>query len=268
MKKTGLILWGSILCILSFMTSCERSEGEGGQATIEGYVYKIVDDGTIAVKYSLYTDENGIERKKAHYSFDRDTVVAAGEDVYIIYGGVDGKQKEWDRVRTLYNGKYVFQYLVEGNYSVYAYHNLPNKIDEPEMHSLKIGKKGVNEVPTIYIRNGKNAGLSAVVGRVMVYYDGKFNPKSRMDVRVYIRKEGTMAPFDDVRTNDEGYFVFTKLTPGKYIVYAATEGLTGKKDQIDPYIEEVEIPETINADGTGHIVELAETITIHLTYEK
>ena len=280
MKNAGLILWSSVLSICLFMVSCERSEGEGGKSTIEGFVYKIVDDGTVAVKDSFYTDENGVDRYK-FYSFERDTIPAVGEDVYIIYGGLGGNEREYDRVRTLYNGKYSFPYLVEGNYTVYALNNLPNKVNTAEFESLKIGKKGVHKVPDIYIRDGKNAGLSAIVGQIRAVYDPPFsNPdgRERMDVRVYLRREGTVAPLEDARTDDKGYFVFTKLTPGKYIIWAATEGYTKLKDQPDAeyaywrdedgvYQRYIKLSDKI-VNGTGQIVVIEDPIVIRLTYEK
>lgn len=267
MKNTGLILWSSILSIFLFMTSCERSEGEGGKATIEGFVYKIVDDGTVIKEDTCYYI-GGERIDTTIYSFIRDTIIAAEEDVYIIYGG-DTNEHYGDRTKTSYNGKYKFQYLVEGNYSVYAYNNLPDKLKTPEIYSLKIGKKGVHEVPQIYVRDGKNTGLCGVVGRIRVIYDDTTNPRGipRMDVRVYIKRDGTEAPVDDTRTDDNGYFVFTKLSPGKYRIWAATEEYTQLKDQVDAKFEDVEIPQTPNVDGTGKIIGIGNII-INMTNKK
>ena len=277
MKNTGLILWSSILSIFLFMTSsCERSEGEGGKATIEGFIYKIVDDGTIVKRDTFYYNKEGEKMDTTVYSFVRDTIIAADEDVYIIYGG-DAEEHYGDKTKTSYNGKYRFQYLVEGNYSVYAYNNLPDKLKTPEIHSLRIGKKGVNEVPQIYVRDGKNTGLCGVVGRVRVKYDNTRNPNGIpiMDVRVFIKRDSleapvlapVVAPVDDTRTDENGYFVFTKLTPGKYKVWAATEEYTTFKDQYDAKIEMVEIPQTLNADGTGQIIYMGNII-IAMTNQK
>jgi hypothetical protein len=244
------------------MTSCERSEGEGGKATIEGFVYKIVDDGVISVKDSSYTDENGMPNSKRVYSFITDTIVAAKEDVFIIYGD---DQFYGDDIETDFEGRYQFRYLVEGNYTVFAYNNLKDKVLTAETHSLQIGKTGLHRVPDIYIRDGKNASLSAIVGRVKAMYDGQFNPKERMDVSVFIKQVGTVGPLNDVETDDEGYFVFTELNPGKYEVWIETEGFEGGihlKDQIDALVEEVEI------DGSERIVVMEDPMIMYLTYEK
>ncbi len=245
------------------MTSCERSEGEGGKATIEGFVYKIVDEGAIVVDTLKQTDEYGAVTGTDYlYSFVTDTIVAAKEDVFIVYGDDDFYG---DDIETDFEGRYQFRYLVEGNYTIFVYNNLKDKVLTPETHSIKIGKTGVHTVPDIYVRDGKNAGLSAIVGQVKAMYDGRFNPINRMDVRVYLKKEGHIALLEDARTDDNGNFVFTELTPGKYTVWAATEPTL--KDQIVALVEEVEVPE-INADGSNRIVVMDEPMVIRLTYEK
>jgi len=136
---------------------------------------------------------------------------------------------------------------------------------------LKIGKKGVHRVPDIYINVGKNAGLSAIVGQVRAVYDGMTNPmgKERMDVRVYLKQRGTINT-DDTRTDNDGRFVFTKLLPGEYIVWAATEEFSNRKDQIDPFDVDVEIPQVTNANGSfeQQIVVMEDPMVIRLTYEK
>ncbi len=265
MRNTGLILWSSILSLLLFTTSCERSEGEGGKASIEGFIYKIVDDGIVVKKDTVYTIGDRIVDTTLYF-FQRDTIIAAEEDVYIIYGG-DSDAFFGDRTRTSYNGKYKFEYLVEGNYSVYAYDNMPNKVKTAEIQSLKIGKKGSHKVPDIYVKDGKNAGLSGIVGKVRVIYDNTTNPKGtpRMDMRVYIKLDGTEAPVDDARTDENGYFVFTKLTPGKYKIWVATEEI---KDQLEPEWIYVDVPKTSNADGTGQIINIEDPIIVRITYEK
>ncbi len=254
MKNTGLILWGSIMSIFLLMTSCERTEGEGGKATIEGVIYKIVDEGGIAVRDTLIPDEVGILRKKRLYSSVTDTIVAAKEDVFIIYGD---DEYFGDDIETDFNGKYQFKYLVDGNYTIFAYNNLKDKVLTPEFQSVKIGKTGTHKVPDIYIRDGKNAGLFAIVGQVQTRYNGH-NPKGRMDISVFLKRKGTLGPLEDVETDNEGYFMFPELTKGEYEIWVETEEYSGYKDQISPLLEEVKI------DGSQRIVELPEPMVMYL----
>lgn len=81
----------SFFCLINF-SACTKEEGEGGKATIAGTLYKIKSDG--------------IERQ-------------SDEAVYIIYGG-EGTNYD-DDVKTSYDGSFRFEYLREGNYTIFAY---------------------------------------------------------------------------------------------------------------------------------------------------
>ena len=98
MKKTFLIVLIGVL-----VSSCTKKEGEGGSATIKGFVYEYKINA-----FSLDTT--------ARYA-------AADQDVYIIYGNEDTFYD--DNIKTSYDGSFVFPYLQKGSYTVFVYDDCP-----------------------------------------------------------------------------------------------------------------------------------------------
>lgn len=248
MKKTRFIfLVGSICAFLLFLASCEKSEGEGGKASIEGMIHKIVEDGIVMSR------EIGGGQKE--YYFERDTIPAADADVYIIYGK-DTTGSFDDRTRTSFNGKYKFEYLVSGDYSVFAYNNLPNKKQTAQVYSMKIGDKGTHYVPDMYVWDGKNVGLSAIVGQIKVkYLSGEALGAA---VRVYIKAVGTVGPIDDVRADDSGVFIFTKLEPNTtYDIWAESEPIkNGPIETVHAFVAVENASEIVRHTTDGNPIEI------------
>lgn len=94
----------NLLCIFLtlglflFLASCEKDAGFGGTSTITGKV-KVRDyNADFSVVNSIYW--------------------AQEEDVYLIFGN-DSIYSE--KFETNYDGSFWFQYLREGNYTVFAY---------------------------------------------------------------------------------------------------------------------------------------------------
>ncbi len=89
-----------ILVLILFVgfTSCEKSPGEGGNATIVGSVW--VEDYN-----STFTDLLG-------------EYAAMQQDVFIVYGDNVGFD---DKVETDYLGNYRFNYLRPGKYTIFVY---------------------------------------------------------------------------------------------------------------------------------------------------
>ena len=94
-----------IICAIaiSFM-ACEKPAGEGGTSVIEGQVYKI------------YTFQNSLtgEMDTLYYQLD------SGKDIFIIYSDNETDVYD-DKFETDYNGKYRFEYLRKGDYTLYTY---------------------------------------------------------------------------------------------------------------------------------------------------
>ena len=92
-------------CFLSiFFLSCEKDAGEGGTSVIKGQVYKI------------FTSQNPFSGEWDTSFFQLD----AGKDVFIIYSGNHQAVYD-DSFETDYNGRYHFEYLRKGNYTIYTY---------------------------------------------------------------------------------------------------------------------------------------------------
>jgi hypothetical protein len=94
-----------IICAIAIgFTACEKSAGEGGTSEIEGQVYKI------------FTFQNPTTGAWDTSYFQLD----AGRDVFIIYSN-DNTELYDDKFDTDYNGKYHFEYLRKGEYTIYTY---------------------------------------------------------------------------------------------------------------------------------------------------
>ena len=94
-----------IFCAVAFgFMACDKPAGEGGTSIIEGQVYKI------------FTFQNPTTGAWDTTYFQLD----AGRDVFIIYA--DDKAELYDdKFDTDYNGKYHFEYLRKGEYTIYTY---------------------------------------------------------------------------------------------------------------------------------------------------
>ena len=93
------------ICVIAvFFTACEKEAGEGGTSVIEGQVYKI------------FTSQNPFSGEWDTSFFQLD----AGKDVFIIYSDNE-KDVYDDKFETDYNGRYHFEFLRKGDYTVYSY---------------------------------------------------------------------------------------------------------------------------------------------------
>ena len=99
MKKIAIFLLFGIL-----LYACKKEEGEGGASVIEGRVYKI---------YTFQNSQTGL-MDTLYYQLD------AGKDVYIIYSN-DELAIYDDKFETDYNGRYRFEFLRNGDYTLYTY---------------------------------------------------------------------------------------------------------------------------------------------------
>ncbi len=99
MKKIAIFLLFGIL-----FYACKKEEGEGGTSVIEGRVYKI---------YTFQNSQTGL-MDTLYYQLD------AGKDVYIIYSN-DELAIYDDKFETDYNGRYRFEFLRNGDYTLYTY---------------------------------------------------------------------------------------------------------------------------------------------------
>jgi len=87
---------------VSLLASCSKEPGKGGNASIRGKV-------RLEARILLNNPATAVY-----------TAPAADWDVYIVYGDGPGPD---DRIRSNYDGEFEFNYLREGDYTVYVYSN-------------------------------------------------------------------------------------------------------------------------------------------------
>jgi len=113
------------LSIILFMTSCDKDPGEGGTSTINGEVYKIF----------TFQNPNTGNWDTSYYQLD------AGKDVFIIYSNNQSEIYD-DKFETDYNGRYHFEYLRNGEYTIYTYADSTDasnvRYDYPIFRNVKI----------------------------------------------------------------------------------------------------------------------------------
>ena len=223
-----------LLCLCAMvLASCNKSEGEGGTGTVQGYIKQI-----------NHPDDN--------YSLPADTIVAAKTDVFIVYGNSDFYG---DDVETDEKGFYKFKYLTKGDYTVFAYSTLPDGTKVPVTASVSIGKGETGNVPTIYIHSGKAYGTSIVKGKVygMYFHNSTYRGQCwAYEHRVYIRNAGDAYHFDDVRVSLDGVFAFQKLQPGDYEVFTFTQD---ENEVLSPMVQ------TLTVEDAGEIIEMEPDTT-------
>ena len=113
------------LSIVLLMTSCDKDPGEGGTSTINGEVYKIF----------TFQNPNTGNWDTSYYQLD------AGKDVFIIYSNNQSEIYD-DKFETDYNGRYHFEYLRNGEYTIYTYADSTDasnvRYDYPVFRNVKI----------------------------------------------------------------------------------------------------------------------------------
>ncbi len=94
-----------IICTVAFgFIACEKDAGEGGTSVIKGQVYKThtFQNSSTGAMDTLYYQQH------------------SGKDVFIIYSDNETEVYD-DKFETDYNGKYHFEYLRKGDYTLYTY---------------------------------------------------------------------------------------------------------------------------------------------------
>ena len=231
-KRINFIL--ALFAVALLFASCNKGPGEGGTGTLQGYV-----------KLVHHPDDD--------YTLTPDTMVAAKTDVFIIYGD---EAYFGDDLETNAEGLYQFEYLLPGNYTVFAYSTLPSGEKVAVSETVELVRGAVVNVPTLYIHDGKAYGTSVLKGRVHAayYHNGSYRGEGwAYEHRVYIRRLGEDIPFDDTRVGPDGYFAFQKLQPGEYEVFTATQDFNEVPDFVF---------QTIMVEDSGIVYELPEQFEI------
>ena len=93
-----------LIAITIVFIACTKEAGEGGPSVIQGQVYKI---------HTFQNSSTG-EMDTLYFQLD------AGKDVFIIYSDDETSIYD-DEFETDYNGRYRFEFLRKGDYTIYTY---------------------------------------------------------------------------------------------------------------------------------------------------
>ena len=93
-----------LIAMTIIFAACTKEAGEGGTSVIQGQVYKI---------HTFQNSSTG-EIDTLYFQLD------AGEDIFIIYSD-DETDIYDDEFETDYNGRYRFEFLRKGDYTIYTY---------------------------------------------------------------------------------------------------------------------------------------------------
>lgn len=119
MKRIPFI---TALFIAFALISCEKDEGKGGTSSISGKVLLRQYNSNFTILLEQY------------YASDEDVFIVYGNDV--VYG---------DKTSTNYDGTFRFDYLREGNYTIFAYSedsaNFPTRHEIPVIRQVNITGK-------------------------------------------------------------------------------------------------------------------------------
>ena len=136
-----------IICAIVFgLSACEKSSGEGGTSLIEGQVYKI---------FTYQNSSTGLI-DTSYFQLD------PGKDVFLIYSNDEGDTYD-DKFETDHNGRYRFEYLRKGDYTIYTYADstelvglLEVKYDYPIFKHIKIKENNsINIIPEFVIERNQ-----------------------------------------------------------------------------------------------------------------
>ncbi|MFH1319706.1 MAG: hypothetical protein ABII90_03520 [Bacteroidota bacterium] len=137
-KKISLIVSifiGMAITMLITSIGCKKEPGLGGNATIMGKLITQNYNKDFSVLVEEYYTPN--------------------EYVYIIFGD---SPSYGDRVKTNYDGTFVFDHLRPGDYIIYAYSKDTTKNSTPDIAILKnitVSKKELKDIGEIVIADNK-----------------------------------------------------------------------------------------------------------------
>jgi hypothetical protein len=116
MNRISLITVGCISGLIVLLSACKKEEGVGGTSTITGKVL--------------------VRQYNANFTVLMEQYYAPDEDVFIIYGD---DEAYGDKFATNYDGTYRFEYLREGEYTVFAYSE--DSLKYPTNHEIPVIRK-------------------------------------------------------------------------------------------------------------------------------
>jgi hypothetical protein len=213
-----------LLCIISiWSTSCQKDPGFGGTGAIQG---------TITEKF--YTDD---------YSLLIYEKQAVDEEVFIRFGDdpVLG-----DRMFTSQTGAFRFDYLYPGEYHIYYRSEDPSAIPEDDWAATltvnlergEVKDLGQLEKVTALDYDDGAAVIKGVVWEINYVNESRW-PNLVIESEDYAHEQEVYLVYGDhdfyderVRTQFDGYFEFSQLIPGDYLIFLYSEDVKRLTDQV------------------------------------
>ena len=207
--------------VIPLLFACERDEGFGGNSSISG-----------TIKIREYNNDMSVLL---------DEYLADDHNVYLVFGN---NTAVGDKTETSYTGDFRFSYLTPGDYELYYYSDDTvsgsGHDDVPYSTNITLGKNEDKDIGTLYSYRFRDytEGDATITGRVMMitYFRNALPPLSEDDILDIVPAQdyevyliyGDHEGYDErARTDYDGYFRFTGLIKGDYMVYTFTEELPG-----------------------------------------
>lgn len=194
-----------LIGITLLFQSCTKEPGYGGNSGIYGVVK--------------------LKRYNSDFSKVKEETVLANADVYIIFK--DG-QGYGDKVKTSFDGSFVFNHLVPGDYKIYVYSAdttllVSGQIPITVNASIKKAKELVNVGEILIADNKRVQGNASIIGKVIGNKAGSSYPA--IHEKVYLSEIGDSTNTDYTFTDYNGNYLFNNLAFGKYKVYVYSKNL-------------------------------------------
>ncbi len=220
-----------ILLVVVIAASCDKPAGYGGTSSITG---------TITTKY--YNDDHSLVIRQG---------AAVDEDIFLLFGESD---IVGDKVATGPGGKFAFNYLRPGTYTVYYLsEDITSAGTEDEVVSIAVElTEGMDyDLGDLVINKtlDYNDGTARISGtiRLVNYKNSSTYPFLEVKDTSYAQEQEVYLVYGDhefyderIRTSYDGYFEFNKLIKGDYKIFTYSEDITGGTEDI-PIIKEVSI---------------------------
>jgi hypothetical protein len=206
-----------LIALLGILTvSCDKSEGLGGTGSIAGVIVE-----------HFYNDD---------FSELLASAPAVDEEIFILFGS---DQTPGDRVNTGTSGDFRFDYLYPGNYQIYYRSDDSTTIVEDEWHTIQLSLESGEKVVLGDLEKATKLEWddgAAVIGGVvkLIKYDNDSKwPNLVVEYMDFAHEHEVFITYGNhaftdkrVRTQDNGYFEFKNLIPGKYRIFLYSEDVT------------------------------------------
>ncbi len=220
-RGLAVVLW--LVPFVFLFSSCEKNPGPGGTGSISGTIIE-----------HFYNDDFSSHLYKR---------AAVDKEIFILYG--EGNALG-DRAFTDLTGKFRFNYLFPGRYYIYFLSEDSTSIldEEKEMLYLVNLERGeevdlgdLEKLTALDYDDG--AAMIKGVVKVINYVDESRWPNMVIEDIAFAHEHevyityGNHTFYDDrIRTQYDGYFEFSNLIPGDYLIFLYSDDVTRVTDDV------------------------------------